>query len=630
MRFVVLLIIFLSNIIASPLIIDENFDQEYASSSMHFYHDKNATFSLKQLNNVSWQPMHSSNLSGAKDFPTWTLLELSNNTNHAVTLFLKNPRAGMDVVDAYVLHSNFTKIHYLGDKRALDLREIPCNYSVLRVELSPHEKVKIVTRLVNQIGSTEGEWIVYSSQSFYKSLLFSTIWWGIFAGTILVLFFYAVPILLAARDRLITVFFLFYVLSSLSYQFSVNGFFYLFGFPPEWVNFTVLFTAISFGLFGILFVMRYLQIEKYMNIIYKMAVFFAALLILEYIFLIIGIFDKSVMSFVGTFNVYVGLVAYVVWFAMLRHLILVIKDKIFRYLFGGYTIVIIAYAAQALVSAGWMKINIFSIYGVSVATLFEIMFFVFGIQQYIHQLQIDQKRKDRLIDFQMQFASIGRVIGNIVHQWKIPLVRTGSLLTQVESLVHFKSDTLHRELEEIIPKCRTNLAFMSQTVHEFYNLYSTPAKCEVFPVARAIHDIWDMLAAKALSTNAKLVINDPLQIHTQSYSHAFSHIIMILLDNVLNAAEARSVRSPLIEVKIELLQDRVSIEIKDNCGGIEQKPIDSIFEIDVSTKSLKEELGGLGLPMAKLLVEERMAGNISVINVQEGAFFNILFPNQPL
>lgn len=632
MKIVFILFIFFSNLLSSALIIDRNFDSSYASRYTRFFHDYNSTFNISQLNHIPWQSMHSSNLSGAKAYPSWTKLDILNNTDKYQEIYLKNPRAGMDEVDVYILRKESQKIIYLGDNRALDLREIPNNHSVFKLQLSPHENVKIVTRLVNQIGSTEGEWIVYSEKSFYKNSFLSTIWWGIFAGSILALTFYAIPILLAAKDRIITVFFLLYIVSSLGYQFSVNGFLYLFGCPPEWINFFVLFSAISFGFFGILFIMRYLSLEKHKSLIYTTALFFACVLFLEYVILFIALFDKKIMSFVGSFNVYVGLVAYAVWFAMLRYLIMIIKDRIFRYLFTGYTIVIIAYAIQALVSAGLIKMNLLSIYAVSIATLFEVVFFVLGIQEYIRQLQMDQKRKNRLIDFQMQFASIGRVIGNIVHQWKIPLVRTGSLLTQIESLVHFEfeSEHLHKELREILPKCRSNLSFMSQTVNEFYYLYSTPVKCEIFSISQTIHDIWDMLAAKALSTNAKITITDPLHIHAVSYSHAFSHIIMIILDNALNIAESRKIRTPHVHITISVSNDMVYVMIKDNCNGIEQTPIESIFDIDVSHKAIEGEVGGLGLPMAKLLVEERMKGQLSVENLVDGACFTIMFPNQKL
>lgn len=630
MKIVFILFILFSNLLSSSLILDRNFDSTYASRYMRFFHDYNSTFNISQLNHVPWQSMHSSNLSGAKEYPSWTKLDILNNTDKYQEIYLKNPRAGMDEVDVYILRKESQQIIYLGDRRPLDLREIPNNHSVFKLQLSPHENVKIVTRLVNQIGSTEGEWIVYSEKSFYKNSFLSTIWWGIFAGSIFALTFYAIPILLAAKDRIITAFFLLYIVSSLGYQFSVNGFLYLFGCPPKWINFFVLFTAISFGFFGILFIIRYLRLEKHKSIIYTTALFFAGVLFLEYIILFVALFDKKIMSFVGSFNVYVGLIAYAVWFAMLRYLILIIKDKIFRYLFTGYTIVIIAYAMQALVSAGLIKMNLLSIYGVSIATLFEIIFFVLGIQEYIHQLQTDQKRKNKLIDFQMQFASIGRVIGNIVHQWKIPLVRTGSLLTQIESLVHFEfeSEHLHKELREILPKCRSNLAFMSQTVNEFYYLYSTPVKCEIFSISQTIHDIWDMLAAKALSTNAKITITDPLHIHAISYAHSFSHIIMIILDNALNIAESRKIRTPHVHITITVSNDMINVMIKDNCNGIEQTPIESIFEIDVSNKAIEGEVGGLGLPMAKLLVEERMKGELSVENLVDGACFTIIFPNQ--
>lgn len=594
---------------------------------MTYYRDTNSSFSLNRVDQVHWIPMHTSNLSGAKEYPLWTKLDVINKTDRSVSLFFKNPRAGMDEVDVYVFRAHSVEIHRLGDNRPLTWREIPNTHSVFMVALTPGEKVKIITRLVNRIGSIEGEWEIYSKKSYYSSLFSSTLWWGTFAGILIALTLYALPIIVAAKDTKMAFLFSMYIVASLSYQFSVNGFFYFVGVSPQWINFSVLFSAISFGFFGLLFIVRYLLLEKYRGIVLSTIVFFIALLFLEYCLLFIGLFNKEVMSFLGHFNVYVGLVAYIVWFAMLRQIMLISHDKVFKYLFTGYTIVILAYALQALVVAGVLKMSIVSIYGVSVATVVEIVFFVLGIKEYIHQLHIEQKRKDKLIDSQMQFASIGKVIGNIVHQWRVPLVRADSLVTQMDSFLHFDPDSLKRELQKNLPKLRKNLRFMHETVDEFYNLYSTKPQCKYFNIVQTLQDVWDMLGAKVLRLDAKMVIDTVEKEEIFSYPHAFSHVILIILDNALSVAEMRKKDFVVIKVGIISSGNKIRVNIEDNCGGIEQNPIHSIFEIDVSSKKNDQEEGGLGLPMAKLIVEERLNGFIHVQNSMDGALFQIEFYN---
>jgi len=622
MKFFFILFFLLSSFShASELKILNNFDTLYASSYMSYFHDVNNSFDISDRDKVIWHPVKSSNLSGAKLYPSWTRFELENHSNIPQDIFLKNPRAGMDEVDAYVMRKDSTTIYRLGDARAINLRVIQQRNSVIELTLAPHEKILILTRLVNRIGSTEGEWIVYPKQNFYKYETFESVWWGVFTGVIIALLLYAMPILMAAKDVYMVFYFTLYAVSSLFYQFAVNGFLYLIGIEPAFINHIVLFFAVSFGMFGILFILRFLQIENHRGIIYWAMIFFSVLLGSEYILLFVSLFSDKIMGIVGTTNVYIGLFAYVVWLAMIRDIIKITKDRVFRYLFIGYTIVILAYALQALVSAGLIQISIVSIYGVSAATLFETVFFVFGISEYINTLKRDQKKKEKLIDFQMRFASIGKVIGNISHQWKVPLVRSGMLITQIETTVQFKKESLAEVLVDIIPQMRANLAFMQNTVDEFYHLYSSQAKTEIFLLHTSVMEIWSMLHAKSLKFNAKITIDVVDKFSIQSYSHSFDHVVMILIDNMLNIADERKIKSPMITVTIRGSQKRAIITFEDNCEGIAQRPIESIFEIDISSKSA--ETGGMGLAMAKMIVEEKLKGDIRVTNGHDGTIFTI-------
>lgn len=62
--------------------------------------------------------------------------------------------------------------------------------------------------------------------------------------------------------------------------------------------------------------------------------------------------------------------------------------------------------------------------------------------------------------------------------------------------------------------------------------------------------------------------------------------------------------------------------VKDNGGGITIHPIEKIFEPYVSTKEQNEGTG-IGLYMAKLIIEKSMKGKLEARNENGGAIFTI-------
>lgn len=613
---------------AGTLLVTRDFEYAKASPYMEFITDKNNSLTIETINEAQWTALSSTNLGGNNVHYTWTQFTLQNTTNDSTLLILKNPRAGMDEIDVYITRTNGYEHIILGDNRELNLRKIPHRYSVFPLKLVPGEEVKITSRLINRIGATDAEWEVYSDTCFTRFSLIESLWWGLFVGFVLSLFFYSVPILIGAKDFKLTLFFGLYVLSSLIYQLSINGTLYSFGFSESYINHITLFFGILFGLFTVLVMLRFLHIIHYikgrlLHAMYLLIVLFG----IEIICLGISFFDRTYLRYTAILGVYVGIFGYLLWFALVRELLCLSKDRVFVYLFIGYSAIFGAYIFLALVSAGIIENNIIAMYGVSIGSLVEMYCFSLGISEYIRQIERTKANQNKFIEIQMRFASIGRIIGNIAHQWKVPLVHAGTLLAETEAVMHFRQETLQKELEQrIIPELRNNFTFMQATIDEFYGLYKGTTQKLIFKPYASVCNVWSMLSAKAIASNVKLEIQVDKELEIESYEHHFSHLVMVLFDNAIDIAKIRKVTNGMILCIIQKDNDILKLIVEDNCGGIEQEPIESILELDISTKNTNNEQRGMGLFILKTLLEIKFLGTLHVSNTSHGANFEILIP----
>ena len=81
----------------------------------------------------------------------------------------------------------------------------------------------------------------------------------------------------------------------------------------------------------------------------------------------------------------------------------------------------------------------------------------------------------------------------------------------------------------------------------------------------------------------------------------------------------------LIENALKYSEDDVIIEIEDNAGGIEIDNLYTLFEPYFSTKKQRNGTG-LGLYVAKTVIEHQIHGELDVRYGQEGLCFIIKVP----
>lgn len=258
-------------------------------------------------------------------------------------------------------------------------------------------------------------------------------------------------------------------------------------------------------------------------------------------------------------------------------------------------------------------------------------FFLLPLEQKIHEeienrsyLEKENLKKDRLIAIQTRFLSIGNTIENIIHQWKIPLVRAGSLLSEIEAISYLNKDRKDMvEINKVTENLREHMKIMQGTLDEFYNFYQTNEKIEEFNIKTIIYKSWDMLNAKSTMLNAEINIIDNYKSNIFSYSTYLSQVFIILIDNFLNNVKEKNINGAIIIFEIEhIINNKIQITIKDNYKIMSKKiDLTNIFE----STSKKSNID-LDLVFARIFIKDKLNGDMYIKNLNNSIKFILQIP----
>lgn len=217
-----------------------------------------------------------------------------------------------------------------------------------------------------------------------------------------------------------------------------------------------------------------------------------------------------------------------------------------------------------------------------------------------------------------RMAAMGEMIGNIAHQWRQPLMNINATMFNLDrayELGKLDADTL----DETIDKVNDLTEHMSKTIEDFRNFFR-PDK----PLAEIS---LDTLTQKALALmqgriDTVAVVCDLRPVTIVNHEGELLQVLHVILSNALDALHHRRIQDRHIWITVTSDDVNAEIRIRDNAGGIDQEIMRQIFDPYFSTKSTVSGTG-LGLYIAKLIIEHSMNGKLGVRNRDGGAEFTI-------
>nr|WP_321267432.1 ATP-binding protein [uncultured Sulfurimonas sp.] len=235
-----------------------------------------------------------------------------------------------------------------------------------------------------------------------------------------------------------------------------------------------------------------------------------------------------------------------------------------------------------------------------------------------------QERNRQLFE-QSKRAEIGEMIGNIAHQWRQPLAIVNTILAilkEKNSVGALNKDEISQKLETM----EKRVVYMSDTIEDFMNYYKPNKDKSIFSVISAVNKALEITNGAVDAQNIEININGDRELNIYGLMNEFVQVIVSIVSNIYDIAQIRSISHIKIDITLKKDDEDVSISISDNAGGIDEKILSKIFNPYFTTKH--QSIGtGLGLHIAKMIIEDKMDGSLNAINNKDGATFTIRMKN---
>ncbi len=231
------------------------------------------------------------------------------------------------------------------------------------------------------------------------------------------------------------------------------------------------------------------------------------------------------------------------------------------------------------------------------------------------------KEKEEFLFQKAKMADMGEMIGNIAHQWRQPLAINNTLLSILKEKSQMEMLSTE-ELQEKLEEMEHNIHYMSKTIDDFMRFYHPEKRKTVFSVSDMVEHALTIVHPILKKADIGFSFTPQEDVYVKGYMNEYTQVVVALLTNAKDVLLERQIPQAHIDISLHQEENEISLCIRDNAGGIPDVYIQRIFDPYFTTKH-KSMGTGLGLYIAKMIIEKNMDGRLRAENRDEGAAFII-------
>lgn len=626
------------------------------------YEDKTASLSINNVLQIKDFSSVSNNIAeGYTSSAFWYKFDVKNDTEHSLEFILDTVERVLTEVDLYVVTERKT-IHYKGGNNVkYEDRVMPHPIARFKVNIDRQETVRLYIRIACTI-PVYGSIQISDQSSLAEKDISKSQLMGVYIGATLIFVFYTFFLYVLLREK-IYLYYFFYVLSFALWQILLTAV------PPfdtyygDTIYVLILYTLVFAFIFLILFAREILETKKYTP---NLDIFFLFFIGIVTLLLLTNPLDNTlaigIINLISLFSLPLTLIAGIISYRS--------GNKVALYFLLGHSVFLVFLFPFPLMSIGLIEYNNSIRYAAVAGVFYEAFVFSLALAYRIKLLrdqkvkienniqqdlekQVNIKTKDlkktqktletlnhilesrvdkeieknkhqkELMNYKNRLSQMGEMINNIAHQWRQPLNRINSNLAVIESLIirYPEREILLKKMDNI----QNSTQYMSDTIEDFSNFIHSEKKITSFTLKNVTESTLRLLESRisGIKVNIHININEEIL----SYLKEYQQVLLIILHNSIDNFEDMSIQNPVIDISCNEIDNMICLSVCDNGLGIDENHLKLIFNPYWTTKSNKEG-SGLGLYIAKMLVEESMHGELNVTNIQDGLCFTIKVPKK--
>ncbi|RZT90202.1 phospho-acceptor domain-containing protein [Azospira oryzae] len=244
------------------------------------------------------------------------------------------------------------------------------------------------------------------------------------------------------------------------------------------------------------------------------------------------------------------------------------------------------------------------------------------LEQRVQEELAKNREKDHMLIQQSRLAAMGEMVHNIAHQWRQPLNALSLLVRNIKDDYDFQALT-PEVMDRSVADAQRLLGRMSTTIDDFRDFFRPEKKMTQFDVSHAVEEAVFIMQGTLKSHGIELVEKLDPGVEAEGFPSQFAQAVLNILANAKEEILARKVAAGRIEIELQRQGETILLRVSDNAGGIAPEILPKIFDPYFTTK---DKGSGIGLYMAKTIIEHNMNGSISAANLGDGACFTLTVP----